>query len=177
MRIGLSGAQSVGKTTLLSALRSEKIFNGFTICDEVTRRVASYGLPINEGGNSLTQKLIMHEHIVNVFMYDKMITDRTALDGLVYTEYLRINGKIKDDDYYHVRDIFQRVAPMYDYMFYIPPEFPIVDDGVRSTDNKFREEISYIFESKIKKYNLNVIRVTGSVRDRVTKVVEIIEGR
>ena len=37
MRIGITGAQSVGKTTLLNALRSEKLFseNNFVICDEV----------------------------------------------------------------------------------------------------------------------------------------------
>lgn len=177
MRIGISGAQSVGKTTLLSALRSERIFQDYEICNEVTRRVASYGLPINEGGTSITQKLIMQEHIVNVFMYEDMITDRTALDGIVYTEYLRINGKLSSEDYQEVKRIFSKVIPMYDYLFYIPPEFPIVDDGVRSTDEKFREEIAYIFESKIKKYDLKVIRVSGSVRDRVTKVVNIFEGR
>ena len=48
MRIGITGAQSVGKTTLLNALRSEKLFDDYTICDEVTRRVKSYGLPIIE---------------------------------------------------------------------------------------------------------------------------------
>ena len=41
MRIGITGAQSVGKTTLLNALRSEKLFDDYTICDEVTRRVKS----------------------------------------------------------------------------------------------------------------------------------------
>ena len=80
MKIGITGAQSVGKTTLLNALRSEKLFKDYVICDEVTRRVKSYGLPINEEGTDITQRLIMNEHIVNVFMYGNMLTDRTALD-------------------------------------------------------------------------------------------------
>jgi hypothetical protein len=45
---GISGAQSVGKTTLLNALRSEPTFKDYSICDEVTRRVKSYGLLIND---------------------------------------------------------------------------------------------------------------------------------
>jgi hypothetical protein len=28
-----------------------KIFKDYAVCDEVTRRVKSYGLPINEDGN------------------------------------------------------------------------------------------------------------------------------
>jgi len=80
MRIGITGAQSVGKTTLLNALRSEKLFKDYAICDEVTRRVKSYGLPINEGGTDTTQRLIMNEHIYNAFMHEDMLTDRTALD-------------------------------------------------------------------------------------------------
>ena len=101
MKIGIAGAQSTGKTTLLNALRSEPCFKDFSICDEVTRRVKSYNLPINEQGGDITQKLIMHEHIVNVFMHDDMITDRTVLDGVVYTHYLchniiitSISGKV-----------------------------------------------------------------------------------
>ena len=77
MKLGISGAQSVGKTTLLNALRSERGLLGFTICDEVTRRVKGYGLPINEDGTDVTQNLIMQEHIVNVFMYDIKTSIRT----------------------------------------------------------------------------------------------------
>ena len=94
MRIGITGAQSVGKTTLLNALRSEKLFKDYVVCDEVTRRVKSYGLPINEEGTDITQRLIMNEHIVNVYMHDNMLTDRTALDGLVYSTYLYKQNKI-----------------------------------------------------------------------------------
>ena len=66
MRIAISGAQSVGKTTILNALRSEKIFKDYHVANEVTRRVQSYGLPINENGTDLTQRLIMQEHIPEV---------------------------------------------------------------------------------------------------------------
>ena len=75
MRIAISGAQSVGKTTLINALRSEKALKDYTFCTEVTRRVGSYGLPINEDGTDITQRLIMQEHIVNYFMNDNMICD------------------------------------------------------------------------------------------------------
>lgn len=177
MRIGIAGAQSVGKTTLLNALRSEKFFTGYVICDEVTRRVRSYGLPINEDGNDITQRLIMNEHIANVFLYDNMVTDRTALDGLVYSKYLFKHVKISQTTLRYVNTVFDRVWSSYDHVFYIEPEFDLVDDGTRSVDITFRNEVSEIFEHTIDKYKLSVRRVTGTLRNRVNTIMDLLEGR
>lgn len=175
MRIGITGAQSVGKTTLLNALRSEDMFRDLVICDEVTRRVKSYGLPINEDGNSITQKLIMNEHIVNVFLHDKMITDRTVLDGLVYSSYLYRSGNVNMDTFKYVYDVYEKVVPYYDYIFYIEPEFDVVNDGVRSVNIEFRNQIADLFESLIYQHKLDVIRISGSVRNRVNQIISVIE--
>lgn len=177
MKIGITGAQSVGKTTLLNALRSEKLFNNYTICDEVTRRVKSYGLPINEEGTDVTQKLIMNEHIYNVFMFDNMLTDRTALDGLVYSTYLYKQNQIGISTLKYVRQVFDKVWSKYDHVFYIEPEFEIADDGVRSTNQSFRDEIADLFETTIEKEKLSMLRVHGSVRNRVNTIIEFLEGR
>ena len=177
MRIGITGAQSVGKTTLLNALRSEKLFQDYVICDEVTRRVKSYGLPINEEGTDITQRLIMNEHIVNVFMYGNMLTDRTALDGLVYSTYLYKNNQINTSTMTYVKEVFNKVWHSYDFVFYIEPEFEIVDDGVRSINKQFRDEIADLFEATIEKEKLNMLRVKGSVRNRVNTIIDHLEGR
>ena len=177
MKIGITGAQSVGKTTLLNALRSEKLFKDYVICDEVTRRVKSYGLPINEEGTDITQRLIMNEHIVNVFMYGNMLTDRTALDGLVYSTYLFKNNKINNTTMKYVKDVFNKVWHSYDYVFYIEPEFEIVDDGVRSINKQFRDEIADLFEATIEKEKLSMLIVKGSVRNRVNIIIDHLEGR
>ena len=177
MKIGITGAHSVGKTTLLNALRSEKLFERYAICDEVTRRVKSYGLPINEDGTDTTQILIMKEHIYNLFMYDDMITDRTSLDGLVYSRYLFKHNKISDKTMRLVNDIFSRTWDQYEHVFYIEPEFEIVDDGVRSTDNQFRDEIAELFQTTIEKRALTMRRVKGTVRNRVNTIMNYMEGR
>ena len=177
MTIGITGAQSVGKTTLLNALRSEKLFKDYVICDEVTRRVKSYGLPINEEGTDITQRLIMNEHIVNVFMNGNMLTDRTALDGLVYSTYLYKNNKISLNTLKYVKDVFYKVWQSYNCVFYIEPEFEIVDDGIRSNNKQFRDEIAELFETVIEKEKLNLHRVKGSVRDRVNTIIDFLEGR
>lgn len=177
MRIGIGGAQSVGKTTLLNALRSEKIFRDLKVCNEVTRRVKSYGLPINEEGSDITQRLIMQEHIVNVFMNNDFITDRTALDGVVYTKYLHENGKVTDETMTFATDVFVKLFPMYDVMFYIPPEFEIQNDGVRSVDENFRNRVVKIFEEYIDTYRLDVVKLNGSVRERVDIAINVIKEK
>jgi len=172
MRIGIAGAQSVGKTTLLNALRSEKMFRDMKVCNEVTRRVMSYGLPINEQGNDITQKLIMQEHIVNVFMHKDFITDRTALDGIVYTKYLHETGKVTDETMTFATDVFVKLYPMYDIMFYIEPEFEIQNDGIRSVDMNFRNRIVKIFDEYFDTYNLSATILSGSVRERVEQAIQ-----
>jgi len=158
-------------------LRSEKIFKDYIVCDEVTRRVKGYGLPINEDGTDVTQRLVMNEHIVNVFMNDKMLTDRTALDGLVYSTYLLKTNKINASTMKYVKDVFHKVWNTYDHVFYIEPEFDIVDDGVRSVNKQFRDEIADLFEMTIEKEKLSIHRVKGSVRNRVNTIVDYLEGR
>jgi len=178
MRIAISGAQSVGKTTLINALRSEKKLKDFTFCTEVTRRVSSYGLPINEEGTDITQRLIMQEHIVNYFMNDNMICDRCALDGIIYTEHLWSNQKVKWDTFVYASHIYEKLIYSYDLIFYIAPEFEIADDGVRSVDKDFRDKIVNSFDlyiEKLKEHNIEVINISGSVRERVEQVLQRIE--
>lgn len=175
MRIGICGAQSVGKTTLLNALRSERWLSDIRVCNEVTRRVNSYGIPINESGNDITQKLIMHEHIVNVFMYEEFITDRTALDGVVYSHYLHENGRLSDEVMTYVTNIFVKLKPCYDILFYIKPEFDIQNDGVRSIDTAFRDRIVELFDQYIETFRVPVVTISGSVRERLDQAIDYIK--
>lgn len=178
MRLGIAGAHSVGKTTLLSALRSESCFKEYQVCDEVTRQVRAMGLNINESGSDKTQRLIMMKHLENVFLYKDMITDRTALDCLVYTRYLWRNDRISAETVNHISNMFGKMWHMYDVVFYIQPEFDIVADGVRSVDNIFRENICAEFNNAIAELQLhkdNFHYISGSVVNRVNQVMTVYE--
>jgi GTPase SAR1 family protein len=174
MKIGISGAQSVGKTTLLNALRSENCFKDYSIRNEVTRKIRNLGLQINENGSDETQELIMREHIYNLVMFDNMITDRTSLDALVYTYWLVENQKVSPLTMVEAQRVFEKTRGMYNYLFYIAPEFPIENDGVRSASEEWQEQIAQLFETCIEVYNVPVIRVSGSVRERVNIILKTI---
>ena len=176
MKIGISGTQSVGKTTLLNSLRSEHIFRDYTICNEVTRWVKSLGFNINEQGNDKTQEIIMMKHLWNLHMNKHMITDRTVLDGYVYTKYLNLKSKVSSDTLSMAYEVFKALIGEYNYVFYIKPEFDLVSDGVRSDDNKFRDEIEELFVDTIKRENINVINISGSVTERTKQITSLIIG-
>jgi nicotinamide riboside kinase len=171
MKIAISGAQSTGKTTLQDALLKEAAFKDYQRVNEVTRRVKSYGLPINEEGTDVTQRLIMQEHIVNIFLYDKFIADRSALDGVVYTAYLYKAGKVFKETLDFAEKVFERVQPLYDIQYFIMPEFEIENDGVRSVNVEFRDNIQSLFEEYVDRYNLTVVSLSGTVQDRVKQVL------
>ena len=51
----------------------------------------------------------------------------------------------------------------------LTPEFGIVDDGVRSIDVGFRDEIADLFEQYITTASIPVISLTGTVEERLDK--------
>ena len=176
-KIGFSGAQSVGKTTLLNALREEKMFSGHEFCDEVTRWVGGLGLPINEGGSDATQLLIAMRHIFNLRMHESFVTDRTILDCYVYTKWLWNHDNVSAGTVNEIRDIFNTIKLDYHHIFYIRPEFAIEDDGVRSADENFQKEIVQLFEDALFEfyYDDEYTVISGSVKDRVAQIKETVK--
>jgi len=174
MKIAFTGAQSTGKTTLLNRLKHDPMFNlEFDFRDEITRRMQKKGLSINEGGNDITQLLIMNSHIKNTLI-DNVIMDRCALDGLIYTDWMYGKKKVEQWVIEYAENVFNLLIDRYDYIFYLAPEFDIEDDGVRSTDIDFRNEIVDLFDHYINLYKIPVIKLTGTVEQRLNKIKETI---
>lgn len=173
MIVTFTGAQSTGKTTLLNELRKCKEFEDYVFIDEITRRVSKLGMNINEKGDDATQTAIMNAHIENLKKGDNLILDRCSLDGVVYTHYLYLHGRVSKDTFDYARQVFAETCLKYDKIFYLKPEFDIVDDGVRSNSVQFRDEIASIFERYIAEFNLrkwNVVEISGSVEERLKAI-------
>ncbi len=186
MIVSFSGAQSTGKTTLLNKIRSLNPFD-IDYVDEVTRRIKrDFNLPINEGGGDLTQTMIMSDHIANVYQkynLTDVILDRCALDGFVYTQWLYNKGKVSKEVLQWAKKIYNTLIGEYDVIFVTSPaDVPLVDDGERSVDKKFREEIIDIFDMyidgmKIYSEGENVFVVEGTVEERLKYIKKVLEDK
>lgn len=182
MIFSFTGAQCTGKTTLLKHLYKENGDYPFVFVPEVTRLIRrEYNMPINESGDDLTQMLIMTEHVRNIFR-DRadyivrgvhQIFDRCALDGIVYSEWLLNEGKIGRSCYEGCELIWKKIKDRYDVIFYTDPEdVKLVDDGERSVDKRFRDQIVNIFNMYLdrKDFEAEVVVLKGSVKDRLKTI-------
>ena len=179
MIVSFTGAQSTGKTTLLKKIRD--LNPDLNFIDEVTRRIKrEYDLPINEKGGDLTQSMIMTDHIANVYRkYDgDVILDRCAIDGIVYTHWLYDKLLISEDVFNWSRLIYKQLRSKYDVIFYTSPDdIPLVDDGERSIDVKFREEILDLFAVYSYTDNRNMFVVKGTVEERLEYIKEVLDKK
>ena len=176
MRIAITGAQSTGKSTLLRFLKNDDDLKGFEFIDELTRKIAAKGININEEGSNMSQIFTVTIHAENI-VKDHFISDRCALDGLVYTKWLFDQGKVDKWILDYAIGVAKEVLPRYDYIFYLPPEIPIEDDGIRSADIKFRDEVVALFEKYTKELDIKLIELSGSVKDRARLFKKVLEPK
>ena len=178
MIVSFTGAQSTGKTTLLNHL--VELNPNVTFVEEVTRRVKRlYDVPINEDGGDVTQFLIMADHIQNLFSKDKSdltVFDRCAVDGVVYTRWLQLQGMVSAEVYTACCKMYDAIIDRYDVIFYTDPaDVKLVDDGERSVNVDFRNDIIELFDDKLKGLD-NVVVLSGNVEERLNTVKKTVEG-
>ena len=176
MKIAITGAQSTGKSTLLRYLKNDDDLKGFEFIDELTRKIAAKGININEEGSNMSQIFTVTIHAENI-VKDHFISDRCALDGLVYTKWLFDEGKVDKWILDYAIGVAKEVLPRYDYIFYLPAEIPIEDDGIRSANVKFRDDIVALFEKYTKEFNVKLIELSGSVKDRAKLFKRVLEPK
>ena len=105
-------------------------------------------------------------------MNENIITDRTVIDVMAFT----LNAK---SIHHQDKDIFENYAKEfireYDYIFYISPHgIPIEDNGVRETDEHYRDLIDFTITTLIKRYGHMANRIEtikGSTEDRVKQIL------
>ena len=84
MRIGLTGTVSVGKTTLVNALRELPEFKDYYFATERSKYLRDLGIPLNTDSTLKGQTIFLAERCTEL-MHDNLITDRTVIDVIAFT--------------------------------------------------------------------------------------------
>ena len=84
MRIGLCGTMSVGKTTLVNELKKLGQFKDYEFATERSEYLMNLGIPLNTDSTLNGQTVFLAERVAEL-MKENVITDRTILDVIAYT--------------------------------------------------------------------------------------------
>jgi len=170
MKIGLCGTMSVGKTTLVNALKELPEFKDYMFRTERSKYLMEQGIPLNTDSTFKGQLVFLAERSLEL-LQENIITDRTVIDVIAFARASKSMDHVEKYD-------FEQVATLlikdYDYIFYVSPEgVDMEDNGVRETDLEYRKLIDFIITNQIKsKRSLiqNYGILEGSTEERIKQL-------
>lgn len=170
MKIGFCGTMSVGKTTLVNALKELPEFKDYTFRTERSKYLMELGIPLNNDSTTKGQAVFLAER-ASELMQENIITDRTIVDVMAFAK------ASKSMNYYDAEKFCEFARTMlheYDYLFYVSSEgVEMENNGVRETDLKYRETIDFIIKQQLdsNKHRIkNLIRIKGTTEERISQV-------
>ena len=167
MKIGFCGTMSVGKTTLVNALKELPEFKDYTFRTERSKYLMEMGIPLNTD-STLKGQLVFAAERASELMQENIITDRTVIDVMAFSE---LSQSMEAHEKHYLSATLYYLIKEYDILFYVSPEgVEIEDNGVRETDAKYRDAIDKKIKSIVGMYRGNAITIKGTVEERINQV-------
>jgi nicotinamide riboside kinase len=143
-KIAFIGSHSVRKSNAVHAFASTVGRAGRSV--EVGREVVRFNpLGLNEGATAEAQLWVLMAQVQQELELAEraeiLVTDRSVVDNFAY--YLRATG---GEDPFGVEPLIRRWAATYDLSVRLLPDVGLLHDGVRSTNDAFRDEVEAILD-------------------------------
>jgi hypothetical protein len=181
MRIAISGTANQGKSTLIKDFLANwpmyKV-GGDSYRKYLNKNKVQHSKKTNKDTQWKILNLIV-EDLQNFKKDDYVIFDRCALDNLVYSLWCcekqvgRIDEKFIEKCIPIVRESFKHL----DILFFLPitkaAPIPIVENGVRETDEIYVKEIDALFKSMMQQYQHNLGRTPFFPADDCPGIIEV----
>ena len=169
MKIGLCGTISVGKTTLVNALKQLDQFKDYETATERSKYLRDQGVLLNTDSTLKGQLVFAAERSIEL-MKPNIITDRTIYDVCAFTLSAR------SIEWYEKRrfvEILMSLRNDYDAIIYVSPEgVNIEDNGVRTTDPEYRDKIDFTIKEMLVEYPpQKLIKISGSTEERINTII------
>ena len=170
MKIGLCGTMSVGKTSLVNALKELPQFEGYHFITERSEHLRDLGIPLNTDSTLKGQLVFAAERSAEL-MQENMITDRTIIDVMAFCSLSKSMSKAEKD---HINGVLWHLIKEYDVIFHIDDlSIPIEDNGVRETDKEYRLEVHNKISSILGMFGGmagKLVRISGTTEERIEQV-------
>ena len=170
IRVAVTGTPSVGKSTLIEALRQALELRGISTCSapepimKLGREIRSLDLR-----GAYMRLIEEHFHRLGEPLADCCLYDRSFLDMLVYFRCSR------DEDALLERlmvELLQWHRHFIDLYIYLPVEIPLVADGRRPPSESLRERIDSEIHTTLTSLDSPWLEVSGSVEQRTGQALE-----
>ncbi len=149
-KIAFIGSHSVRKTNAVHSFAGAVGRSGRSV--EVGREMVRFSpLGLNEGASPEAQLWVIMAQIREELELrnraDVLVLDRAVVDNFAY--FLRATG---GEDPFDVKPLVARWSKTYDMFVRLRPDIPLRADGVRSTNERFRNDIEKILDLIIPQY-------------------------
>lgn len=166
MRIGFTGAQGTGKTTLINLLEEDGSLGPITRTISPARTALSLGLLVNRDADVFSQLMVSVANINKEYMVDPtadmIISDRTPVDSLAYTLYqlkevwTEMDGRLSEWYWNQLLVLSLSNMDVYDELFYFPAYFAPKSDGVRDSDREYQLDIDLTIKRLLDENDIEV---------------------
>lgn len=180
VRIALSGAHGVGKTTLCDQLTN--------VFSEVFPNVSIVKVG-NISRDLIAQKKVkpdVHSSIEDYYVYvseyirrllnangNFILHDRTLIDAMAYIGYNQNFSEYFWDMLSEITRLYTNQIHIY---FYVPIEFPLVLDGVRRNDEQYQRDIDGRIVKSLEKLYVPYVELRGTLEQRIETSVACISN-
>lgn len=186
IKVGFTGSQGTGKTSLLDAAVNNTYFRRrkFQKTPSTAREALKAGYEINRDADPLSQLITI---LARINVEEKIkadnwncISDRTLVDSLAYTAYSYNNIWREPNPYYwkQVEDLVRRHMKTYSLVVYFPVYWPPKADGTRDTDADWQKEIDRWISSFLELYKIpHEVCPNISIEQRVNWLGELLQKK
>jgi hypothetical protein len=163
MKIAFCGAHGVGKTTIVQDLTP--YCPDLKIYDGVGRKIITKK---QNWSRRRTQRYFNWHFATYHFFTKNFITSRTIYDTWAYS-------RLTVDPWFNYRLHNWCIKSIYyDYVFYLPIEFPLEFDGIRYEGEEFQAQVDKEIKMILDFFHIPYHTITGSHSERLSKVLYMI---